>query len=370
MLLWIILAAMTGLAALALLWPLTRDHAPLSSGGREATALYAAQLADIDRDLARGLVGAPEAEAARAEAARRLLRAEADAAGTASASGPGRRRIASLLIIALVPLAAAGLYLRQGTPDLPGRPLAARLSTDPGRLDIEVAVARIEAHLALNPADSKGWDVIAPVYMRMGRVEDAEKAFGAALRHGGETPERLAGLGEARAVIAGGVVTAEARAAFERAVALDPGAVRPRYFLAVALEQDGRPAEAAAALRALAAGAPAEAPWLANVRERIARLEGQRDTSAAGAIAALAPPERLAAIRGMVEGLAERLRPGGGTLEEWLRLIRAQSVLGEAETARASLATAQARLAGQSGASESLAALGRELGLMTEAPKP
>lgn len=363
MLLWIILAAMTGAAALALLWPLARDHVSLSTGASEATALYKAQMAEIDHDVARGLMAATEADAARAEAGRRLLRAEADAGNPGISSGSGRRRIASVLIVALVPLAAIAVYVRHGAPDLPGQPLAARLSTDPGKLDIEVAVARIEAHLALNPSDARGWDVIAPVYMRMGRVEDAEKAFASALRHGGETAGRLAGLGEARAVAASGVITAEALAAFKRATALDPEAVRPRYFLAVALEQDGRPVEALAALTALASAAPVDAPWLASVRERIARLEGQRDTSAAGAIAALAPAERLAAIRGMVEGLAERLRPGGGTLDEWLRLIRAQSVLGDADKARASLVTAQQRLEGQVGAVEALAALGRELGL-------
>ena len=359
MLLWIILAAMTGLAALALLWPLGRVHAPLSSGAREAASLYTAQIAEIDRDLARGLIEAKDADGARTEAARRLLRAEADAATAEATAGLGRRRIASLLILGLVPLVALIVYARLGTPDLPGQPLSARLSTDPAKLDVDVAVARIEAHLALNPADSRGWDVIAPVYMRMGRVEDAEKAFAAALRHGGDTPERLTGLGEARAVIASGVITADARAAFERAVALDQAAVRPRFFLAVALEQDGKQAEALAAFRALVASAPADAPWLANVKDRIARLEG----SPASAIAALAPPERMAAIRGMVQGLAERLQPGGGTLEEWLRLIRAQSVLGDTDTARASLITAQQRLEGQGGAAEALAALGQELGL-------
>jgi cytochrome c-type biogenesis protein CcmH len=363
MLLWIILAAMTGLAAFALLWPLARAHAPLSSGAREAASLYMAQLSEIDRDLARGLIEAKDVDGARAEAGRRLLRAEADAATAEATSGLGRRKIASLLIICLVPLAAFAVYARLGTPDLPGQPLSARLSTDPAKLDVDVAVARIEAHLALNPADSRGWDVIAPVYMRMGRVEDAEKAFAAAIRHGGETPDRLAGLGEAQAVAASGVITAEARSAFERAVVLDPAAVRPRFFLAVALEQDGQQAEALAAFRALVAGAPADAPWLANVNERIARLEG----SPASAIAALAPPERMAAIRGMVQGLAERLQPGGGTLEEWLRLIRAQGVLGDTDAARTSLVTAQQRLEGQGGAADALTALGQELGLSTGA---
>lgn len=361
MLVWIIIAVMTGLAALALLWPLSRHHAPLGGGIADATSLYTAQMAEIERDIARGQISPSEADAARAEAGRRLLRADGELQSEDGSPAHGRRRLASLFILLVVPVIALWLYGTRGAPDLPGQPLAARLSTDPAQLDINVAVAKIEAHLALNPADGKGWDVIAPVYLRMGRAEDAAKAFAAAIRLNGPSAERLSGLGEAHAVVASGVITAEARIAFEQAVALDSSLPRPRFFLAVALEQDGKPDEALAAFRAIAATSPQGAPWLAAVQERIERLSGV--PSAGAAIAGLPPAERMAAIRGMVQGLSERLQTGGGTLEEWMRLIRAQTVLGDAETAKASLATARQRLGEQGGAPDALAALARELGL-------
>lgn len=355
MLLWLILAAMTGLAALALLWPLTRAHPPLVPAADGGVGLYESQLAEIERDLARGLIGAAEAGAVKAEAARRLLRLSGQETPAEAASMPARARIASLLIVALVPLCGLGLYAVLGSPELPAQPLAARLSQDPAKLDITVALARIEQHLALDPADARGWDVVGPVYRRMGRNEDAARAYAAAIRHGGETAERLAGLGEARVAAADGLVTAEARADFEKALGHDRAAVKPRYFLALALAQEGRQGEALAAFRQLAADAPADAPWLPDVRQRIAGLEG------GAALAALAPPEQLAAIRGMVQGLADRLAPGGGSLAEWSRLIRARAVLGEKAEANAALATARTRLAGADAAA--LDQLGRELGL-------
>jgi cytochrome c-type biogenesis protein CcmH len=368
MVLWIVFAVMTGASAFALLWPLSRAKPSLENGVGDATSLYRAQVAEIERDAGRGLILPAEAEAARAEAARRLLRASENAAsGPDDAAGAHRRRkIASLAVLAVVPVVALGLYARQGAPSLPGQPLSARLSTDPTRLDIDAAVARIENHLALNPGDVRGWDVIAPIYLRLGRAEDAIRAFENAVRQGGPEAERLAGLGEARMIAAGGIVTAEAKAAFEQALALDPAAPRPRYFLAVALEQDGHRTEALDALRALASGAPTEAPWLPGVRQRIASLEapaGPGDT-----LAALPPAARQEAIRGMVQGLAERLETSGGSLEEWSRLIRARIVLGDAPAARAALATARERLGGQPGASEGLDTLARDLGLRTGAP--
>ncbi|TXN19341.1 c-type cytochrome biogenesis protein CcmI, partial [Methylobacterium sp. WL9] len=77
---WFILAIMTGAAVLVLLWPLTRRRKASPDAGSQAgltteTGFYEDQLAEIERDLGRGLIGPAEAEAARTEAARRLLRA-------------------------------------------------------------------------------------------------------------------------------------------------------------------------------------------------------------------------------------------------------------------------------------------------------
>jgi cytochrome c-type biogenesis protein CcmH len=99
-------------------------------------------------------------------------------------------------------------------------------------------IAQVEDHLSSHPDDGRGWEVIAPVYLRLGRFDDAVKARRNALKLSGTTAERESALGEALVFAANGVVTAEAKAAFERAIALDANGVQARYCLDLAAEQD------------------------------------------------------------------------------------------------------------------------------------
>jgi len=367
MLIWIIFAAMTGAAVMAVLWPLSRRAPVLAGDDAGAAVLYRAQLAEIERDVARKLIAAPEAAAAKAEAARRLLRETAATSMPAGDSEPAlrRRRAASALAISCVPLLALLIYGAYGSPTVPDQPLAARLSDKTGQ-DFALALARIEAHLAANPTDGKGWNVVAPVYLRQGRFDDAAKAFAQAIRLDGATTERLAGQAEAQVLAAGGVVTTAARESLTEALKLDPANPRARFFLAIALEQDGQVPAAIAALKALLADAPANAPWTATVQARLDTLE--RPAAASDAIASLPEAERSTAIRGMVDGLAARLAETGGSLADWARLIRSQAVLGERDAARKSLATARQRLASDPAAASALEGLRAELGLAEAVP--
>lgn len=367
MLIWIIFAAMTGAAVFVLLWPLGRRDGGAFSEAADARSLYQAQLAEIGRDQARGLIGEAESEAARAEAGRRFLRGaaqEAEPAGETESS-LRRRRAAAAIALSFVPLLTLVIYGGFGSPGQADQPLAARLQADPARQGFDVALARIESHLAANPDDGRGWGVIAPVYLRQGRFDEAARAFSAAIRHDGPSAERFTGQGEAQALAAGGVVTSEARRSFAEAVALEPANPRARFFLAIAKEQDGDIDGAAAALRQLLASAPADAGWSEAVRRRLDSLRGG---GAGEAVAALAPADREAAIRGMVDGLAERLRQGGGTASEWARLIRSQLVLGNRPAALAAAATARERLASDQAALAQIDALAGELGLREATP--
>jgi cytochrome c-type biogenesis protein CcmH len=177
--------------------------------------------------------------------------------------------------------------------------------------------------------------------------------------------ERQGGQAEAQILAAGGVVTAAARESLAEALKLDPANPRARFFMAIALEQDGQVPAAIASLKTLLADAPADAPWTATVR---ARLEGlERSPAPADAIASLPEAERTTAIRGMVEGLAARLAEGGGSLADWSRLIRSQAVLGEREAAQKSLALARERLVSDQAAATALDGLRSELGLQDAA---
>jgi cytochrome c-type biogenesis protein CcmH len=264
-----------------------------------------------------------------------------------------RSRLVSTAVLALLPVGAAGLYLALGSPTLPDQPLAPRLAASGAGQSVESLVAQVEAHLELRPEDGRGWEVIAPVYMRLGRFDDAVKARRSALRLNGETAEREAALGEALVLAANGVVTADAKAAFDRALVLDAAHVQARYFVGLAAEQDGNPIRAAAIWRDLLAGTPPDAPWTEFLRRSLARVDGSAERRPGGpsedqiaASSELGADQRNAMIQGMVERLSQRLARDGADPEGWLRLVRSYMVLGEPGKARAAATDARRALAG------------------------
>jgi cytochrome c-type biogenesis protein CcmH len=353
MTLWFILGIMTAAALAAVAWPLARGRA-LASGASDL-AVYRDQLEEIERDRADGRIGHDEFEAARTEVSRRLLGAAAlaGAAPTAAAPQQRSRRIAVLASAATVLLAVPFYVFFVGSPGLPGEPLASRASEDKEATQITALIARIERHLEEKPDDGRGWEVIAPVYMRLERFDDAAKARRNALNLLGATAQREVDLGAALAMAAGGVVTADSKAAFERAASIEPGNVQAMFFLGVAAQQDGKNAEAARIWRDLIAKAPPNAPWLAMVRERLALVAPDAVPPPApgptvedvAAAQGMSPEARGQFIRTMVERLASRLRENGSDVDGWLRLLRAYMVMGERDKARMAANEAREALA-------------------------
>ena len=278
MLFWIAAAAL----AAAVTYAVTR---PLADAAREASAdsdaaaadlaVYKDQLSEIDADVARGAMPTAEAEAARTEVARRMLRrAEPD---------PAVKREGGLSLVALnrayaaaaiaLPVLSLALYLQFGAPGLPAQPLSARLEAPVDPAKGNDLVAKVEAALRANPEDGRGWDVIAPVYAAQARFADAASAYANALRLNGENLARLQGFADARIRSENGLIPEDARKALERARTLDPKRVEPRMWLALAKEQDGDAKSAIADYRAMLAEAPADAHWRKMLEERIAALE-------------------------------------------------------------------------------------------------
>jgi cytochrome c-type biogenesis protein CcmH len=376
MALWIIFAVMTVAALLAVLWPLGRKQAA-GAGGSEVL-VYRDQLSEVDRDRNAGLIGQAEAEAARIEISRRLL-AAADAQTTAArpTARAGqilrRRRGAAIAALIIVPLLPLAFYLALGSPDVPAQPIFARAKSPEGNASIETLVGRVEEHLAQNPNDGTGWEVIAPVYLRLGRFDDAVMARRKALALNGESATREADLGEALAAAANGVVTGEAKQTFEKAVALDPNEAKANYFLGLADEQDGNRDAAAKRWRAMIENAPAGAPWVDFIRTALGRVTGEpvpgasgvsaRQPSAQGsnepgpsepgpsaqemaAATTMSDEQRADMVRGMVAKLADRLHnDGSGDVDGWVRLVRAYVVLGDRDKAKDAVTDARHALA-------------------------
>ncbi len=355
MILWVIFAVMTAAATLAVLWPLGR--VPRSVRGGSDFLVYKDQLEEIGRDRASGLIGEAEAEAARLEVSRRLLAAAepppSAAAAAARAQRPDRRGVAAAAALVILIAGPLGLYVALGSPSIPGEPAFARVSTPQGHELIASLVTQVEAHLARDPNDGAGWEVLAPVYARLGRLDDAVAARKKALVLNGATAAREADLGEAETAAANGVVTAEAKATFERAVARDAHEPKARYYLGLAAEQDGQSDDAAAIWRSLLAEAPAGAQWVGFVRDALARLgntpvavaEPGPNAGDIATAAAMSDDQRHDMVRGMVARLADRLRADGADVEGWVRLVRAYVVLGDRDKAKSAAADAKRALA-------------------------
>jgi cytochrome c-type biogenesis protein CcmH len=386
MLLWIAFALLTAAVLAWVLAPLTRPApAGETQTGDEAgaRAVYRDQLAEIEAERAAGLIGAAEAEAARIEVSRRLLasaaRAEAAVSVVQAAQAGVRHRRFAVATAAAVPLLTLAVYLAYGSPGMPSGAQSAH--TDAGREVAELArmIAKVEERLRAAPQDGKGWEVIAPVYLKLGRFADAAAAYATAARLQGESVDLLAGLAEASIMAKNGVVTDEARTAYAKILKLEPGRAEARFWLALGKEQDGRLGDALADYSALLKEAPPAAPYRPALETRIAEVAARMSPGAGTkspaktpsgptaadveAAAKLTPDERAAMIVGMVEGLAERLKRDGKDLPGWKRLIQSYKALDRRDEARAALAEARRQFEGDAGALADLSRLAKQLDL-------
>lgn len=374
MLFWVIAVCLTLGASLVVLLPLTGRARQVAAGGMHDFEVYRDQLAELERDVARGVIQPAEAEQARAEIGRRIIRLDgmekADA-GPAVSSG-GRARVISAVAVLAVPLISWGLYSDLGSPDLPAQPLAARLTKNPADSTIDELVARAEKHLADDPNDGRGWDTLAPVYARMQRFSDAVTAYRNAIRLDGATAARQVGLGEALTDAADGVVSAEAQAAFEAARKLEPANAKANFYLAIAMAQDGRKDEAKSAWQAMLASLPADSPWRVAVTEALAEIDKEKVAQAGqaapteqdvAAASSMSEEDRTAMIETMVAGLDEKLRENPKDAEGWMRLVRSYVVLGKAGQAKDALQRGVAAFGSDSEEAKKLVAFAASLGV-------
>src|ERR1700690_1230095 len=344
MTLWLVFALMTAAAIFAVLWPLGRAK-PRRPGSDRAVSRD--QLDEIQRDRSTGLIGEAEAEAARVEVSRRLI-AAADAAESEKPaleiSSLVRRRPPAIAGFVLLPVGAIALYLALGSPDLPGASLASRVQTPSETGKVENMIAQVEDHLARNPKDGRAWEVLAPVYMRLGRYDSAARAWSNAIALNGSNAERESEYGQALVAAANGVVTAEAKAAFERSLALDAQDVLARFYMGMAADQDGRRADADKIWGDLLANAPPGAPWIEFVRHAMERKATGSATAPATPGGSGAPPADHD-VNAMVERLANRLKKDGSDVNGWVQLVRSYRALGQFDKAQAAVADARRALA-------------------------
>lgn len=407
---WAVTGALTLAVAGMMVAALLRGRA---AGAGPAAAfdlqVYRDQLAEVERDLARGVIAADEAARLRTEIGRRVLAADhALQAGTAAqAPGPVRGLAAGAVVVAVAAV-AFGAYAWLGRPGIGDMPIRDRLAAAEamreGRPRQAEAEARAAAALPPAPAtdqrhaelmvqlrkameerpnDLRGQELLARNEAMLGNYAAAAKAQGmvVALKGPVATPADLAMQAELMVVAAGGLVTPEAEGVLARVLEKAPENGTARYYSGLMFTQTGRFDLAFRFWAPLWEASTEADPWAEVLRAElpdVAYLAGQHryqmpplrsaplpgpDAAALEAAQDMTPEERQQMIRGMVDGLMARLASEGGTAPEWARLIRALGVLGDTGRATAIWAEAQQRFAGREADLAEVTAAAREAGV-------
>ncbi len=270
--------AMLGLTTFAvalLLLPLILRNRRNEARDAYNLAVYRDQLAEVGRDVERGILGPDEASSAKSEIGRRILALAPTAAPAASSSAP---LVVATIAIILLPFAAWTLYWDLGSPSVGDQPLASRNPADTTNqagnpnphIDMAEAVQQLTARLQAHPDDLQSWLLLARSDIDLNRYADAVEAYRHAADLSKQKPDIVGDWGEAQVLAAGGTVTAEAKQAFQTALADPESAPRSRYYLALAKLQAGDAKGALQDWVDLEADSPADADWLPLLRRRIA----------------------------------------------------------------------------------------------------
>jgi cytochrome c-type biogenesis protein CcmH len=371
---WIVLIGLALAATVAMFFPVwRRNHGGPSRDSFDAQ-IYRDQLEEVEADSEAGRISADQAASARTEIARRLLAisASADDHTTEEASASfqgGRRGIATILAVAL-PVASFGVYMAVGSPNLPGRPAAeVKAEMSPAEVENNALLARVAEQLLTRPNDLRGWTLYARSLVRARRFGEAVTAYQRVTELAPKDAELRSRLAEAQIFAANGAVTPMARQTLDATLEIEPGEPRARFYLGLAESQAGKPESALSIWIALEADSRPDAPWRTILDERIAKLAAQshmtadqlaarrqaakdsaKNATASGdqlakgprgptaddvkAAQSMSTQDRMEMIRGMVAGLAERLKDQPDDIQGWQRLARSYGVLGETQKAR------------------------------------
>lgn len=403
---WIIAAAMAALVSTLMARALMRGG---SAGGQDIGAydvqIYRDQLAEVERDVARGVVGAEDAERARTEISRRILAADKaiseTSAQTEGAGGVAVGAVALAIIggglaiyawlgqpgygdLALEDRIARAEELRENRPNQQ----AAVDSLPPFTLTEDVSeeflnlMTQLRATVADRPGDLQGHTLLAQNEARIGNFTAAVTAQEQVVRIKGQdaSAEDISDYGELLVIAAGGYVSPEAETAFRAALNRDEDDGRARYYLGLMMLQTGRPDIAFRLWDGLLRRGPPEASWIEPILTQIAQVAqlagvnytipaigggaapgpSMEDIEAAGQMSA---DERMEMIGGMVDGLSNRLATEGGPPQDWARLITSLAILGNPDQALAVFNNAVQVFDGNPGALDIIRAAGSQAGV-------
>ncbi len=161
-------------------------------------------------------------------------------------------------------------YALQGSPAQPGAPKA------PAAQNKGNGQALVAARQQLQEGGAQGassWLVIGDAMARNGQYADAASVLLGAVEQNPNDTDGWLALGNALVGHSEGALTPAALYAYQRAATAGPAHPGPPFFLGLALAQSGRLNEGRAIWAELLARSPKDAPWRADLAERLGKLD-------------------------------------------------------------------------------------------------
>ena len=384
MILWFSPAVLFAISIVALLLPLLRRENEVEED--QEMMVYQDQLAEVNRDLDRGLLNEQTAGEMRTEIERRLKRLKPISERQDKLEGRQKPQISVIIgLILFIPIASYGIYAGIGSPDKEDLPFASRQigakgtssAREKGIISEQPELSNLAESLANKmknrPKSLDGWMLLGRTYMTLERWDDAAKAFSRAYTLSPAGPDVAASYVEALYMVNGTKFTDQSKTILQAALKANERDPKSLFYWGLALSQQNKHKAALQNWVNLMTISNADAPWMPTLRRRInqsVEVSGINLTQikptlkpskqASQKLQALSPPDnvpgptredveaakkmsgedRMAFIRSMVERLADRLKDEPNDIQGWRRLARAYKVLGEAEKAK----TAQARV--------------------------
>jgi len=409
MVFWIPVAVGTVVVIFWALLPLLRKEktAPAARASYDMK-VFKDQLAEIDSDQSRGVISEAEAKRVRTEVSRRLLAAaKAEESEAPAPNAPKGATYTLAAVIALsISLGGLALYRTYGQPGLPDLPLSkniarqastgnerpsqaeaeafvsARDTETDGLVDLDTITQGRNAELINQlieilkerPDDLEGHRMLTRALASSGRMIEARESEEKVLALLGDAATAEDHLEHAELMIlaAKGYVSPETIAALDKVMAAIPENPRARYYAGLALAQYGQPREAYIIWEQLLREGPEDAPWVPAIRAGIEALAAEAGIAPQAPLAGptadqvdaagdMTDAERSEMITNMVAQLTGRLAAEGGTVEEWVRLIGANVVLGETAAAQKAFEDANIAFAGDAAALAQIAAAGAQI---------
>ena len=310
LLFWVVVIAMI-VATLALILPalLKPSKIVTTDANAEKRAIFRQQFDEIAQDKTNGILDATQYEIAKTELERRML----DEIGTNNVLAANSKpdRTLALILLILLPLASISIYYKIGSPATIGMPNAAQTieasqsaeeqSARAG--DVEPLLAAMNAKLAQNPADGKGWALLARTYVELGRTSDAVPAYEKAVKIIPNDAQLLADYADALAVSNGYNLAGKPTELVNQALKLNPHHIKSLLLAAAAATNRKDYKQAIVYWQSLQKELPADsdiAPKVKASLDEVYRLAGVKAPAAANESAAPAA-EAAQGISGTVK---------------------------------------------------------------------